>query len=94
MVRAIILSLTFGDGSSREIPEQYQFVDTITGEHIGRIDNVEATQSYLAQKWGLAIIPGAFFHQPHFIRFSYANAPEYTRNAIERLDEALTSLVD
>ena len=79
---------------NREIPEQYQFVDTITGEHIGRIDNVKQLKSYLAQKWGLRIIPGAFFHQPHFIRFSYANAPEYTRNAIQRLDEALSSLVD
>ena len=29
-----------------------------------------------------------------YIRFSYANAPEYTRNAIQRLDEALSSLVD
>ena len=79
---------------NRDIPEAYQFVDTISGEHIGRIDNVKQLKSYLAQKWGLAIIPGAFFHQPHFIRFSYANDPDYTRNAIQRLDEALASLVD
>ena len=30
----------------------------------------------------------------HFIRFSYANAPEYTRNAMsnQRLDEAFESI--
>ena len=77
---------------NRTIPTEHQFTDTITGERIEKIATVNQLKSYLAQQWGIAIIPGSFFHQPHFIRFSYANDPNYTLNAIQRLDEALSSL--
>ena len=76
----------------KSIPEKHQFVDTLSGDRVDYIDNVNQLKGYLAQEWGLAIIPGTFFNQPHFIRFSYANDPQYTLGAIQRLDEALSSL--
>ena len=77
----------------KRIPEDLIFTDNVTGQRIDTIQTVNHLKSYLAQKWGLAIIPGAFFHQPNFIRFSYANAPDYTLGSIIRLQQGLDSLV-
>ncbi len=62
------------------------------GELINQITDVEVLKSYLANKCGLAIIHGSVFRQPHFIRFSYANAPDYTNASITRLYESLKEL--
>ena len=62
------------------------------GNKIHNIQNAEDLKTYLTTKCGVAIIHGSVFNQPHFIRFSYANDPDYTRAAIGRLHEGLTSL--
>ena len=59
---------------------------------INKIENVEVLKSYLSAKCGLAIIHGSVFKQPHFIRFSYANTPDYTEDAITRFDQSLKEL--
>lgn len=45
----------------------------------------------LTSEGGIAVIPGHVFHQPEYIRFSLANAPEYTAAAVERLHETLSA---
>lgn len=77
---------------NKTIPTELTFVDQVSGEKISKIETAGQLKSYLAQKWGLAIVPGTFFYQPHFIRFSYANAPEYTLNSLKRLQQGLNSL--
>jgi aspartate aminotransferase len=49
---------------------------------------------YLAEDFGVAIVPGAFFspHGGEWIRFSYATPPERTLGAVQRLWEGLESL--
>jgi aspartate/methionine/tyrosine aminotransferase len=51
---------------------------------------------YLAEKHGLAIVPGVYFsaYGGEWVRFSYATPPEITRGAAERLVRGLESLVD
>jgi len=63
------------------------------GALITRIENVEVLKSYLSSRCGLAVIDGLVFRQPHFIRFSYANSPDYTDGAITRLDQSLKELL-
>ena len=49
---------------------------------------------YLANEFGLAVVPGAF-NSPagnDWVRFSYAQTPERTRGAAQRLNEALKNL--
>ncbi len=77
---------------NRSIPAAHQFVDINTGQRVERIDSATTLKSYLAQQWGLAIIHGSVFRQPDFIRFSYANTPEYTKGALLRFEEALSVL--
>jgi aspartate/methionine/tyrosine aminotransferase len=54
----------------------------------------EPLGAYLAEKFGVAIVPGAFFSPfgGDWIRFSYATPPERTRGAFERLVAGLNSL--
>ena len=68
-------------------------VATAAGE-VERIESVAVLKSYLTRHCGLAIIHGTVFKQPEFIRFSYANTPEYTNLAIARLHESLEALED
>ncbi|MEO0162507.1 MAG: pyridoxal phosphate-dependent aminotransferase [candidate division WOR-3 bacterium] len=75
----------------KRIPQGKEFFDT-HGRKIEKIENVDILKSYLSARCGLAIIPGSVFRQPHFIRFSYANAPEYTLGAITRLEQSLREL--
>jgi aspartate aminotransferase len=51
----------------------------------------EPMGQYLAEKFGLAVVPGAFFspYGGNWIRFSYATPPERTMGALERMDQAL-----
>jgi aspartate aminotransferase len=54
----------------------------------------EPLGQYLAEKFGVAVVPGAFFSPfgNDWIRFSYATPPERTRGAFERLLQGLSSL--
>lgn len=56
------------------------------------IEDVNMLKSYLTKYCGLAVIHGTVFKQSDFIRFSYANAPEYTDAALTRLHESLGAL--
>lgn len=62
------------------------------GSLLQHIDSVETLKSYLAQCCGVAIIHGSVFQQPDFIRFSYANTPEYTNQALNTLYNGLQAL--
>lgn len=55
----------------------------------------EPLGQYLAEEYGLAIVPGAFFspYGGDWVRFSYATPPERTLGAAERLLEGLNSLL-
>lgn len=75
----------------KKIPKSKELHD-LKGNMINRIENIEILKSYLAKKCGLAIIHGSVFKQPHFIRFSYANSPEYTEKSIIRLYQSLKEL--
>jgi aspartate aminotransferase len=59
------------------------------------LDSSEPLGQYLAEKHGLAIVPGAFFSAfgGEWVRFSYATPPEVTRGAAERLLEGLNALI-
>lgn len=76
----------------KKIPHGKSLVDAATGKEIPAIDSVETLKSYLTTKCGLAVVHGSVFKQPHFIRFSYANAPEYTEAALMRFNESLSAL--
>jgi aspartate/methionine/tyrosine aminotransferase len=54
----------------------------------------EPLGQYLAEEYGLAVVPGAFFspYGGQWIRFSYATPPERTLGAAQRLVEGLKSL--
>ena len=49
---------------------------------------------YLAENFGVAVVPGAFFSPfgGDWVRFSYATPPERTQGAFERLVTGLNSL--
>jgi aspartate aminotransferase len=54
----------------------------------------EPLGQYLAENYGVAVVPGAFFSPfgADWIRFSYATPPERTRGAFDRLMQGLNSL--
>lgn len=59
-------------------------------------ENSEALGFYLAEKHGVAIVPGVYFSVfgAEWVRFSYATPPEVTCGAAERFLQGLDSLVD
>jgi aspartate aminotransferase len=72
----------------------YTFMNV--GEYIhakGWVDS-EPLGQYLAENFGVAVVPGSFFSPfgDDWIRFSYATPPERTRGAFERLMQGLESL--
>ncbi|MEO0123172.1 MAG: aminotransferase class I/II-fold pyridoxal phosphate-dependent enzyme [candidate division WOR-3 bacterium] len=75
----------------KKIPAGKELIEE-SQRKIINIENVEVLKSYLSAKCGIAVIHGSVFRQPHFIRFSYANSPEYTDGAITRLDASLKEL--
>jgi len=72
----------------------YAFIDV--GPWIDRVGLRDSADlgSQLAQRFGLAVVPGVYFSRDaeRWIRFSYALAPDKARRAIERLTEALAAL--
>jgi len=73
----------------KRLPEPLTAAD---GRRIETVETVEVLKSYLTTQCGVAVIHGSVFKQPHFVRFSYANAGEYTLRAIQRFDEGLNAL--
>jgi aspartate/methionine/tyrosine aminotransferase len=60
------------------------------------LPDTEPLGQYLAEKHGLAIVPGVFFSPDggEWIRFSYATPPERTLGAAERLVEGLNAFIN
>jgi aspartate/methionine/tyrosine aminotransferase len=58
-------------------------------------ESSEPLGAYLAEEYGLAIVPGVFFsvYGGNWIRFSYATPPERTAGAARRLKEGLDALL-
>lgn len=77
----------------KRLPQGESIVDPVDGTQSDEIETVAHLKSYLAQKIGLAVIHGSVFRQPDFIRFSYANTPEYVQAALERLELGLQRLI-
>ena len=72
----------------------YAFLDmTPWIEKAGYADSAELG-STLAETFGIAVVPGVYFSDfgKNWIRFSYALPPEVTRDALDRLWLALSSL--
>jgi aspartate/methionine/tyrosine aminotransferase len=93
--RAVLKELLAQSGLQHIIGQgYYAFVNV--GEYIrakGWTDG-EPLGQYLAENFGVAVVPGAFFSPfgGDWIRFSYATPVERTRGAWERLVEGLESL--
>jgi aspartate aminotransferase len=73
----------------------YAFIEV--GKYLragGMADSAELGE-FLAQKWGIAVVPGVYFsdYGADWVRYSYATPPDYTRAAFERLVAGLESLV-
>ncbi|RPI78540.1 MAG: hypothetical protein EHM41_24600 [Chloroflexi bacterium] len=57
-------------------------------------EDTESLGQFLAEEFGVAVVPGAFFspYGGEWIRFSYATPPERTQGAATRLVDSLNSL--
>jgi aspartate/methionine/tyrosine aminotransferase len=57
--------------------------------------NSEQLGQYLAEQWGVAIVPGVYFSEAgsEWIRFSYATPVDRTLGALQRLVEGLSALL-
>ncbi len=91
-----VLAKILGDNGIRHIIGQgyYAFVDV--GPSIDRAGLTDSGElgARLAEDFGLAVVPGVYFSKfgARWVRFSYAQQPEYTEAAGQRLIEALGSL--
>ena len=72
----------------------YAFINVADAVAAKGWESSEPLGQYLAEEFGIAIVPGAFFspHGNEWIRFSYATPPERTQGAAERLMLGLKSL--
>jgi aspartate aminotransferase len=72
----------------------YAFIDL--GDFMDRagMKDSAAMGSYLAERFGLAVVPGVYFSEygARWIRFSYALPPDKTRRAAERMWSALEAI--
>jgi aspartate aminotransferase len=73
----------------------YTFINCAEPIEKAGLGSSEEFGSVLAEKFGIAVIPGKHFSDAgwNWIRFSYALPPEKTAKAIERFDEAYKSLL-
>jgi len=78
----------------KKLPDGIEVEGSKPGTMTDRVESVAVLKSYLTAHCGLAVIHGSVFKQPEFVRFSYANAPEYTDRSISRLHESLEALED
>jgi len=72
----------------------YAFIHVGDYIHARGWSDSEPLGQYLAENFGVAVVPGAFFSPfgNDWIRFSYATPPERTHGAFERLMQGLSSL--
>jgi aspartate/methionine/tyrosine aminotransferase len=72
----------------------YAFIDVGPWMDRAGMADSAAMGSYLAERHGLAVVPGVYFsdYGKHWIRFSYALPPGKTGRAAERLWSALGEL--
>jgi aspartate aminotransferase len=72
----------------------YAFMNIAEFIHARGWKDSEPLGQFLAENFGVAVVPGSFFSPfgDDWIRFSYATPPERTRGAFERLMTGLASL--
>lgn len=72
----------------------YAFMNVGEYIHARGWSDSEPLGQFLAEKFGVAVVPGSFFSPfgDDWIRFSYATPPECTHGAFERLMQGLESL--
>jgi aspartate/methionine/tyrosine aminotransferase len=93
--RAVLAELLAGRGMRCILGKgYYAFVDVGPWLDSSGLEDSAALGSVLAEKFGLAVVPGVYFSDfgSRWIRFSYALEPETTDGAARRLFEALDSL--
>ncbi len=68
----------------------YAFINCTEAIERGGFANSEGFGEWVAQVYGVAVVPGIAFSSAgaNWVRFSFALPPEKTRKAIERFDEA------
>jgi aspartate aminotransferase len=72
----------------------YAFLDLGAWMDRAGMTDSAAMGAYLAERFGLAVVPGVYFSDfgRRWIRFSYALPPEKTARAVERLWQALSAI--
>jgi len=72
----------------------YAFIDVSEYIQAGGYPDSEQLGSYLAEEYGIAVVPGVYFSQAgaNWVRFSYAQPPERTQNAVNQFFTGLKSL--
>ena len=72
----------------------YAFIDVGPWLREAGMEDTEPLGAYLAEKWGVAVVPGAFFSRygGDWVRFSYATPAERTKGAFERMMQGLEAL--
>jgi aspartate/methionine/tyrosine aminotransferase len=72
----------------------YAFIEVGEWLRAAGWDDSAELGKYLAEEWGVAIVPGVYFSRygKDWVRFSYATPAERTRGAFERLVEGLDAL--
>jgi aspartate/methionine/tyrosine aminotransferase len=72
----------------------YAFIEVGEWLRAAGWDDTAEIGKYLAEQWGVAIVPGVYFSRygKDWIRFSYATPVERTRGAFERLIDGLDAL--
>lgn len=83
------LPFVLGDG-------YYAFINTSRYIEAGGYENAsEGLSGYLAEEFGVAVVPGIYFSPAgsNWVRFSYALPPEKAQKAIDKFLEGLASLI-
>jgi aspartate/methionine/tyrosine aminotransferase len=71
----------------------YVFINVADAIQRGGFKNSEDLGTWVAENYGVAVVPGVLFSQygANWVRFSYALPPEKTKKALARFDEALNA---
>jgi len=72
----------------------YVFINVADAIERGGFKNSEDLGTWVAENYGVAVVPGVLFsqHGANWVRFSYALPPEKTKKALARFDEALNAV--
>jgi aspartate aminotransferase len=73
----------------------YAFIDMTCYVEAASYTNTERLGSYLAEEFGIAVVPGVYFSDAgaNWVRFSYALPPEKTQAAVAQLFKGAKSLL-